>query len=495
MRRLYFLLAACSVVASLTVAAPRPVLARDVASVDVETYAPSAAPRAVLMTCATSADARGFAWQTDASATEGEVRILKGTHGAAEAALFEREGTRFAGERTTVDDPRLACHRVQVTGLVPSVYSYRLGGGGHYVYGTFAVRRADDAFVAVNLNDAQTKDATKLVQWENTAAVAARTAGGADKIDAVLFGGDFYDGRFQKAKSKVLDGFGKYVQWGIAADSATPHFPGVPWAMASGNHDWKVHADCTAVPRVKGTPAGCQSFDRGNVHVAVLPFAGGKWNAKYECILDWLDADLAAAGRSGRTDWTVVSLHWGPYTTGDHGLLDATTNLVCRFAPVCARRRVDLVLQAHDHTFSKTLPYRWAGRGWTTEEGDDAAVNLRPRQADGWDVDPAGTYYVSCGCAGHRVGENAKYASAKGKKSYRNRLYKIATGKLALDSKYGRKGDDASADLPHQMFGVLRVKGGELRYAFYVAEADGTATAYDELKVRKTVGLTKKKGK
>ena len=120
------------------------------------------------------------------------------------------------------------------------------------------------------------------------------------------------------------------------------------------------------------------------------------------------------------------------------------------------------------------------------EENDGRTVNIYPQQSDGWDVDPEGTYYVSCGCAGHRVGENAKYASVKGRRSYRNRLYKIATGRLTRDSKYGKCGDDASADLARQMFGILRIDGCALVYTFYIAEMDGTATVFDELKIRKT---------
>ena len=181
-----------------------------VASVDVETYAPSVTPRAVLMTFASSTDTRGFAWQTDASVAEGDVWILKGVHCVTNAALFEREGIRVVGEYTIADDPCLACHKAYVQGLEPGDYSYRLGGGGHYVYGAFAVGD-DDVVVAVNLNDAQTQDATKLILWEKTVACAAGVIGDVDAIDMVLYGGDFIDGRFRKVKSRVLDGFGKYV--------------------------------------------------------------------------------------------------------------------------------------------------------------------------------------------------------------------------------------------------------------------------------------------
>ena len=461
-------------------------LAVSVATVDCGRYAATAEPGSVLMTFASTADTRGFAWHTDVSVAESEVRILEGGHGCGDDALFEREGRLFRGSCRTVGDPKLNRHAVRVTGLAPGAYSYRLGGSGHYAYGRFAVKPEGGSVTIVNLNDAQTKDARKLYQWENAAACAAKTAGGADRIDFVVSGGDFCDGRFQNATNAIYGTFGIYLQWGIAADTATPYFPGVPWVMASGNHDYRLYGDCTAVEYADGVPVGCHSFDYGSVHVATIPFVANKWSRKHEAILDWLASDLASARAAGRTGWTVVNVHWGPYTTGDHGLLASTSDLVRRFGPICASNRVDLVLQAHDHTFSKTLPYRWSGAGYTAADADDAAVNLVPRQEAGADVDPEGTYYVSCGCAGHRVGENAKHAAPKGGKSYRNRACKVVAGRLSVDSKYGRKGDPASADLPRQMFGVLRIDGGLMTYSFYVAEPDGSATLYDELRVRKT---------
>ena len=180
--------------------------------------------------------------------------------------------------------------------------------------------------------------------------------------------------------------------------------------------------------------------------------------------------------------WTVVALHWGPYTTGDHGARLATTNFIQRLTPLFASNRVDLVLQAHDHTYSKTLPYRWDGTGFTTNRNDRAVVNLRPAQIErdgaAYDHHPNGTYYLSCGAAGHRVGENVSFAAPTGTLSFTTRPYWIAANALAVDSPWGRKGDVASADLPRSMFGVLRVEGRRLVYEAYVVGTNGTATLY-----------------
>ena len=73
----------------------------------------------------------------------------------------------------------------------------------------------------------------------------------------------------------------------------------------------------------------------------------------------------------------------------------------------------------------------------------------------------------------------------KGKKTFRNRAYKVVVGALNVDSKWGKKGDPASADLPRSMFGVLRVNGLRLAYDWYVVDSDGSFARYDTLRIRK----------
>jgi len=459
--------------------------ARTTATIDYTTYTVDTMPRSVLMTLHAGPLTRGFAWQTTTSVTAGHVWLLEGTHGAADAAAFLAEGTRFTGTRSTVSAPDANCHRIAVTGLAyGKTYSYRLGAGdAHDVYGSFTVRPADDALTVLTFSDAQTKDYAKLYTWENTVSRAAELVGAAN-LDFVLYAGDLYDENAPALKPR------KYRQWGIGVDTATPYLPGVPWVFASGNHDYTVYADTTAVDWRMTTPyAGCHAFDRGNVHVATLPYLGG-WNAAYETALDWLDADLAAASNA---TWKIVALHWGPYVTGDHYMdVAGTKDLIRKMTPICAARHVDLVLQAHDHVFTKTLPYRWNAAGYTTAAQDAAVVNLSPatRTLDGtrWDDNPAGTYYVSCGSAGHRVGENPLYAEASDNpKSYVNGTYKIATDTMDVDSAWGRAGDNASHDLSASMFGVLRVTGDRLAYDFYVVSTNGLAAPvlYDTLRIHK----------
>ena len=455
------------------------------AAIGVDAYAITPSPTAVMVTFANGPDSRGFSWQTDTSVTESEVRLVAG---AASPADFETTPLVYSGTYIQVSDPVAYSHKVIVKGLQPGeVYSYRLGGGGRYVYGRTDVKpRTSNKFTIVNLNDAQLKDPAKIYWWENTLAASVREVGGSACVDFIINGGDFIDFNMKTNNVRV----GRSIEWGIAADPVPVFYNGVPWISSSGNHDYDQYGNRMAIEYPAGL-TGCESLDYGNVHVATIPYSGSTSFSTYVNCLNWLEADLAANVAKGTSDWRIVCLHWGPNTTGDHAMdVASTTNIAVRLGGICATNKVDLVLQAHDHTFSKTLPYRWSGAGWTTVPQDNVAINLAPAtgEYDGetWDVDPNGTYYLSCGCAGHRVGELAAYAASTGPKSYVNRLFRIMIGKIAVNSKWGNAGDPASSDLPHSMFGVIRIDGRRLSYDFYMVDDNGSHVLYDKLRISKT---------
>ena len=512
-------------------------------SIDPTTYVFSAEPKAVLMTFADGPTTRGFAWQTDASVNETKLWVLEGSHDAADADLFESQG--IVGVNTKCEDRSespitVHCHQAQVYGLTPGkTYSYRLGGGGHYAYGSFDVRDVSGGeIVILNMNDAQVRSADKLYVWENTVARATALVG---KPDLVLTGGDLFDvnwfykqdlGSQTKTDANwfVHPGYGdllfgnqndqyryNYWKWALDMDLALPYLRGVPWALGRGNHD------CEGVVMKPASNYGdangdiyyehvtavnwnekCHSFDYGNVHVVVLPClsrgdpATEKIQSLYGDVATWVAADLAAAQAAGKTDWTIVEMHWGPYTTGDHGLDAGKDGAIApMFAPIFSQYHVDLVMQAHDHTYSKTLPYKWDAAGvYTQNMPDPAVVNSNPRTetigGETYDLDPQGTYYVIPGCAGHRVGEDGTtYVGKTGGNSYTTRKYKVAVGKLTQASAtYGTKvGDDASQNPNASMFGVLKIKGDTLAYDVYTVATDGNSAPalYDTLRVKKTL--------
>ena len=499
-----------ALLASLLSAVAATLFAVAPSSIDVASYKPSAAPSAVLVSFADGPATRGFAWQTDSTVTESKVWLLKGRFTAADDARFERDGQLLVGTCAAASTAGFNCHKVATGSLdVGATYSYRLGGGGKYVYGSFAVKpvNAGDELVFLNLNDAQTKEMEKLGVWENTCRQAAALLGDLSAVDAVLYGGDLSDNSGNKLTS--------HGRWGIAVDSARLSLGALPWSLGFGwRHDGggsypPVYADGVVQTYASGQPVGCFSYDYGRAHIAWMActdqsFTGG------EAMAAWLDEDLQRARTSGCCDWLVVMLHWGPYTTADHAVSDAgSLKNVETMTPILSRNHVDLVLQAHDHAYSKTHPYRWDAAGYTTTAHDTAVVNFSPKAetigGEVYDVDPEGTYYVSCGAAGERCDENREYANIDENDKYNaahptaqhlcyaTRHYRNEIATLNVDSPYGRKGGPAS-DVPMvPLFGVLKIKGETLAYDVYAVDPEGNSAAvlYDTLRVKKTLKRAK----
>ena len=462
------------------------------AAIGVGAYAITPAPTAVMVTFANGPASRGFSWQTDMTVTESEVRLVAG---AATSADFETTPLVYTGTCVQVADlphgttPLANCHKVIVKNLQPgTAYSYRLGGGGRYVYGRTDVKNVTDRLTVVNLNDAQMKDPTKVSTWENSIAASVRAVGGAANVDFIINGGDLFDQNLQFNNAYVT----VPVKWSLVLDPVFAFYNSVPFVSSSGNHDYREYG--TRMPiEYPANLAGCESLDYGNVHVATIPNTGSDSYSGYVNYMNWLESDLAANVASGSSTWRVVCVHFGPYTTGDHAQTSGGKELAKRLGGICAANKVDLVLQAHDHTFSKTLPYRWNRAGWTDKTEDNEVVNLRPKThvdaGETWDENPEGTYYLSCGSAGHRVGEGTEYANLGGAHPYTAWRPVIAIGKIAVASKWGNVGDPASSDLSRSMFGVLRIDGNRLSYDFYMIDpANGSHVLYDKLRILKQTG-------
>ena len=483
--------------------APTPVTK---SSVDYSHYMPTKMPQALMTTFWQGPLTRGFAWQTDISVTETKLWLLKGEYDQDDADDFVKV-TPIEGTSAAVDGSLINCHRVHTGPLeAGATYSYRLGGNGYYAYGRFTVTQPGDEITILDMNDVQPKEAPLLYKAENSAAVALRTVGGADKIDILVNGGDFINltdfknanhfiyGQDSDFKSKL-----NYLKWGMSAEAFQSYFPGVPTLFTPGTHDYMLYRNTVTIdyPTVSGLStddAGCQSVDYGPVHIATIPLMPQTdWDHNRACLeaeVKWLEEDLEKATSA---KWKVVCTHWGPYTTCDHGVdlaQDGADGFVRLITPVLSSGHVDLVLQAHDHTYSKTVPYRWDTAGYTGSASDGMVLNLNPETTsvgdETYDLNPQSTYYVSAGACGHRVGEDEKgYSKNTGDYSYTRRDPVIAIGTAAVASSYKNLGEYASGDFAKQMFGVLKIKGDTLAYDFYVAEEDGTATLVDKLRICK----------
>lgn len=445
-------------------------------------------------------NSRGFSWWTKYTKNKKEESLLfiskkqfdineiyeKNKYRVAnDGEIINDDVVLFKGESKTIKantrldniyNVQYINHKVCINNLTDNQqYFYAIGGNGKFVDGSFYTD-TDDITTICNFNDFQTSEGKKLYYAQQT--LSAMNNLEDEEIDFFAFGGDFTN-TFTIEKQR----YNKYLGWMKSRQSLNENIGSVPMVMAKGNHDMDISLfDSNNHVDYENDKEHYFSFNYNNVHFVVLDSNNFSVAQK-----EWLNNDLRNSKNVAL--WNIIMIHNGPYTTGDHGF-NYDKSFVEEFGHICSKNNVDLVLQAHDHTYSKTVPYCWNSKGFYTKfDNVNSVVNLSPDvlRQDGIDYDyrPNGTYYVSCGASGHRIGENVEYAQHEGEKSYINREHQIAIGEIKVNSKYANIGEKSSADLGHTMFGMLYVNKNKLLYLFYVVNEEGKAVLYDQLAIIK----------
>ena len=494
-------------------------------------YSISAKPSGFNMTYYSDIYSRGFSWITDSSVEDTELYLVESDKGEAAdfstAELIEGEAkkvTLTTGGKTVFEDGSypdetgssnsseqvMYSHKVHVENLKKGkAYSYKAGSSEGYRYGAFVVEKERaKTITAVHMSDAQTKDPTKLNVWRNTFTKSVEIAG--NDLDMVLYNGDQFDQNMEKINNVRQLRFNTYSK---ALDIIQDYKFNLPYMASSGNHEPTarysqfLHADIN-YPEGGVSGQGCYySYDYDYAHFVVL-----NTNDVSTAQINWLKADLEAAKDA---KWKVVMLHISPYSTGDHTNKDANQNIVQKLTPIFSEKHVDLVLQAHDHTYNKTLPYKWDAAGYTETYNNADVVNFTPEtETVGekvYDKNPQGTYYVTTGAAGHRCGapegedgiwaevvkDGDTWKGVDSSKTYLNNKYKIEMGTLKCDNKLEsykvgsytiaqdyKVGDLATGCVNAQLFGVLNLSETTMSYSVYTVN-DDTVKLFDSLDVLK----------
>ena len=487
-------------------------------------YQIGCAPYGLILSYYDDIYSRGFSWITDHSVTDSELYIVPEDGG--EAADFSSASV-ITG---TYDSSSAAytSHKVWITGLSPeTVYSYKVGSASGWEYGVFRTESSSpEEITAIQLSDAQTKDPTRLAVWENTMAQAVETAGAG--LDMILYNGDQYDSNMMGIGADIDRG----VRNAIARETVGAYVGSIPYMASVGNHEATPPSEGVYVNNftvdygsegeggysgINTTPSlygGCYSFDYAFAHFAIVNANSILYGDPDQ--VAWLKEDLAAANSDPDIRWIIVVTHIGLYATGDHS--DLVGNLISTLAPILSEYHVDLVLQAHDHTYSKTLPYKWDTVGFTTSYNNADIVNfdVTTVEYDGvtYDLDPNGTYYVTTGAAGHRYGSgemgdgiwsdlkndgsSLEESGLYGEKTFTKNVYKIEVGRITQENAYEPYtyngvtadqqydvGDFASGNVNAPMFGILHLTEDTLAYDFYTADGNDVRL-FDTLRIRKT---------
>ena len=497
---------------------------------DYENYGVSATPSGVNMTYYSDIYSRGFSWLTDAETTETELYLVKSDNG--EQADFAgatkitgnslllsydtsgnitAEGLPAAKGSGNASATTLMSHKVHVENLEKGkAYSYKIGSEDGYTYGAFIVEKdKPKEITAVHMSDAQTRDLNKTNVWRNTFVKSVKTAG--KGLDMALYNGDQFDQNNRTESSSKDNTPFRLFRYSKAIDVIQDYKFDIPYMSSSGNHEPSSpysHYLMGDIDYAGFDYKGCYySYNYEFAHFIVL-----NTNTIDDAQINWLKEDLD--NEAYDATWKIVMLHIAPYSTGDHSNDSENQNIVKKLTPIFSEYHVDLVLQAHDHTYNKTLPYRWDSAGYTETYGNDEVVNLEPQTEKIGNVDfdknPEGTYYVTTGAAGHRCGEeesDGRWAevikdgeSWKGLDSSRtflNNKYKIELGGLKYANQYKsyqsgsytsaqdyHVGDLATGNVNAQMFGVLKLSENTMSYEVYTVNGD-TVKLFDSVDVLK----------
>ncbi len=497
---------------------------------DYETFEIGANPAALNMSYYSGVYSRGFSWFTDKSVDETKLYLVKSDKGAeadfSNATPIEGNTLEIEynadGNITSADNSipktkgssndvtlNLYSHKVHVENLEKGkAYSYKVGGGENWTYGAFIVEKEKaQSITAIHMSDAQTKDLTKLDVWRNTFIKAVDTAG--KGLDMALYNGDQFDQNNSTGNNKKPSRVLRHTK---SLDVIADYKFDIPYMASSGNHEPSVpyiNYLTSDITYAGYSDSGCYySYDYDYAHFVVL-----NTNDVSDAQINWLKSDLDAASSA---KWKIVMLHIAPYSTGDHTNASANQNIVQKLTPVFSSKHVDLVLQAHDHTYNKTLPYKWDAAGYTETYNNADVVNFEPQTEakDGrtYDKNPQGTYYVTTGAAGHRCGEpEAKdgvwaevvkdgdtWKGLDSTNTYLNNKYKIEMGKLKYDTQLDsfvnngktfaedyKVGDLATGCVNAQMFGVINMTETTLNYDVYTVSKTREPKIFDSIDILK----------
>ena len=246
-----------------------------------------------------------------------------------------------------LDPSSVSYHSVSFTDLEPAtLYAYRVGSDQAWSeWHHFRTASATpEPFTFLYFGDAQNG---VLSHWSRVLRTAYQTA---PQAAFAIHAGDLVDRGHQDLE---------WSQWHAAGGWLNATLPSVP---VTGNHEYRAYdRERTGQQRLAiqwrpqfALPVLDALSERLAETVYTLDYQGTRFfvlnsNRALEEQATWLDAALSSADRSG-VNWKIVTLH--------HPIFSNTTErdnpgLRSLLLPILERHDVDLVLQGHDHTYSR----------------------------------------------------------------------------------------------------------------------------------------------
>lgn len=313
-------------------------------------YAAGAFPDRIVASPAQDA-ARGFAvsWRTGAQVQAPWLEVVVAGDSP---DMGTPRRVRAATRALRTENGAAHHHRADVDGLAPgTLYAWRVQGDGTWSPWR-QLRTADAAgsgepLTLLYLGDTQNKNASLVTR------VAYEALRHAPEARLALFAGDLVSGGDGEDDN----------EWGEWFDATAALAQGMLLAPAAGNHEYFEEFEDTPRERrvlgahwpasfalpgngAPGARATSYWFDAGDLRVVVLDGTSALDLGTARSQAEWLGRVLSAGPRR----WSIVVVHqpmYSPRQDRDNALLRE------HVLPVLERRRVDLVLQGHDHVYGR----------------------------------------------------------------------------------------------------------------------------------------------
>nr|WP_154118145.1 metallophosphoesterase family protein [Paenibacillus monticola] len=337
----------------------------------LESPAASAVPYDIVTTIKGDAGtSRAFTWYTGDPDAAGRLEIVKG-----EKTSFTTGGVRKVKADSAslkTDIGKRGVHKAEATGLEPgTTYTYRVGSGVEGAWSTAAVfttaENGNDSVTFINVTDSQGAATADFKLWGNTLDKAIKTF---PQASFIMHNGDLTENPEDTAG---WDEFFGNVQTWIAE---------IPLMPVTGNHDevegvadnFTSHFNLPENGAKDSIDGTSYSFDYGPIHVTVL---NTESNLKKQS--EWLEEDLAGTDKQ----WKIVAMHRPAYGGNTYKKVEDWTEIFDEY-------EVDLVLQGHNHEYSRSYPLL---DGNIVPEGENPVGTER------------GTVYVVTNAAGAKFNE------------------------------------------------------------------------------------------
>ena len=333
-----------------------------------------------------------FAWFGSSSVHKPVIEIAKksdqkgNVFPVAKAKSFTGTVSKVAATQFNADDQGVALdsysNKVTVTGLMDSTdYLYRVGDGKHwsetYAFTThdpksFGFFVVGDPQLGAKSTGPKTLD-SDTAGWQETIskATAAYSRRRAFSFPWATRSTTTTVSRPRTPSTRP-----------ISAPSSSVHFPWPP-STAITTFRWaSTTASTTTSPTsLRNTGSPTETTATTGSSTADVLFLMLNSNTESVATHDLFIRDAVA--KNPKAQWRVVGFHHSVYSEADHyadpDIIDRRTN----YPPVFERYKIDVVLQGHDHSYTRTFPM---AKGKPVEGCDPKADSI---------VDPAGTVYFT----------------------------------------------------------------------------------------------------